>query len=178
VFLSGCIPSLQPFYTEQDLIFEPGLVGSFSEPDGSAVWTFSKAADREYRLVIKDRANSSSFSAHLFKLANHTYLDLYPGKDGLDDCPREDFFKASLVPGHLVLKIPQIQPNLKLQVMDEDWIKEQLKMKKQTVPHSLIESDRLVLTGRTEEIQAFLKKISDEEKAWGKPAEFQKRDSK
>jgi hypothetical protein len=174
LFLSACIPSLQPFYTEKDLVFEPALVGSFGESDGSATWTFTKSADREYKLTIRDKEKNSSFVTHLFKLGNDHFIDLYAVKESLDDCSREDFFKASLVPGHLVLKVPSSSP-LSLQVMDEDAIKEYLKNNKGAVPHSFIESDRLVFTGSSEQMREFLRRISAEEKCWGKPAEFQKR---
>jgi hypothetical protein len=175
LFWTGCIPSLQPFYTEKDLLFESALVGAFSEQDDSSVWTFTKSSEKEYRLVIKDKANSSSFSARLFKLADDLYLDLYPAKNSLDDCPREDFFKSSLVPGHLCLRLPQIQPSLRLQVMDEEGLKESLKSNPGVVPHSFIEDERLVFTGSTEQMQAFLRKIQKNEKAWGKPVEFTRR---
>ena len=175
LLLSACIPSLQPFYTEKDLVFEPSLVGSFGETEGSATWTFTKSADREYKLTIKDKEKSSSFATHLFKLRNDHFIDLYAVKESLDDCPREDFFKASLIPGHLVLKLPSFSPNLTLQVMDEEAIKEYLKANKGAVPHSFIELGRLVFTGSSEQMGDFLKRISSEEKCWGKPAEFQKR---
>jgi hypothetical protein len=175
LFLSACIPSLQPFYTEKDLVFEPSLVGSFSENEGDGLWTFTKSADREYKLTIKDKEKSSTFTAHLFKVGNDHFIDLYAAKESLDNWPREDFFKASLIPGHLVLKVPSFSPKLALQVMDEDGIKEYLKANKGAVPHSFIESERLVFTGSSEQMRDFLKRISSEEKGWGKPAEFQKR---
>jgi hypothetical protein len=174
LLLSACIPSLQPFYTEKDLVFEPALVGSFGEKDGSATWTFTKSADREYNLTIKDKEKSSSFVTHLFKLGNDRFIDLYAVKESLDDSPREDFFKATLVPGHLALKVSSFSP-LTLQVMDEDGMKEYLKSNKGAVAHTFIESDRLVFTGSSEQMRDFLKRISSEEKCWGKPGEFQKR---
>jgi hypothetical protein len=175
LLLSACIPSLQPFYTEKDLIFESSLVGSFSDNEGSGLWTFTKSADLEYKLTIKDKEKSSTFSTHLFQLGSDHFIDLYAAKESLDDWPREDFFKASLIPGHLVLKVPSFSPKLALQVMDEDGIKEYLKANKGAVPHTFIESERLVFTGSSEQMRDFLKRISTEEKCWGKPAEFQKR---
>jgi hypothetical protein len=177
LLLSACIPSLQPFYTEKDLIFESSLVGAFSDNEGDGAWTFTKSADREYKLTIKDKEKSSTFTTHLFKLGGDHFIDLYAIGESLDDCPREDFLKASLIPGHLVLKVPSFSPKLALQVMDEDGIKEYLKANKGAVPHSLIESGlsgRLVFTGSSEQMRDFLKRISTEEKCWGKPAEFQK----
>jgi hypothetical protein len=175
LLFSACIPSLQPFYTEKDLVFELSLIGSFGETEGSATWTFTKAGDREYKLTIKDKEKTSSFITHLFKLGNDHFIDLHAVKESLDDSPREDFFKASLIPGHLALKVSSLSPNLTLQVMDEDGIKEYLKTNKGAVPHNLIESDRLVFTGSSEQMRDFLKRISAEEKCWGKPVEFQRR---
>jgi hypothetical protein len=171
--ICGCIPSLQPFFTAKDVVFEPALIGSFSEDD-KIVWTFSRGEDRSYKLVIRDEAKSSSFVAHMFRLGGERYLDLYAAGDSLDDCPREDFFKASLVPGHLVLRVPSISSTLKLQVLNEEWLKENFKGKS-AVPHSLLEGERLVFTGSTEQMQAFLEGIAAEEKAWGKPAEFKRK---
>ncbi len=178
LLFSACVPSLQPFYTEKDLVFESSLIGSFGEADGSATWTFMKAGDREYNLTIKDKDKSSSFVTHLFKVGTVHFLDLYAVNESLDDSPREDFFKASLIPGHLALKVASLPPNLTLQVMDEDGIKEYLKGNKGVVPHSFVGrelSDRLVFTGSSEQMRDFLKRISAEEKCWGKPAEFQRR---
>ena len=172
LFLSACIPSLQPFYTEKDLVFESSLVGSFGESEGDGVWTFTKSADREYKLTIKNKEKSSNLTVHLFKLGRDHFIDLYAASGSLDDCPREDFFKASLIPGHLVLKVPSFSPNLALQVMDEDVIKEFLKTNKSAVPHTFVESDRLVFTGSSQQMSDFLKRISAEDKCWGKPAEF------
>src|SRR5688572_6707912 len=125
-FLAACTPSLQPFYTEKDLVFEPALAGSFSEDKEDPVWTFKKSGERAYELVIKEGEKRSSFSVHLFKLAGEQYLDLYASQNSLEDCPREDFLKSSLVPGHLVMKT-KIGPGLHLQILDEDWLKTELK---------------------------------------------------
>jgi len=36
--LSGCLPSLYPLYTEDDLIFSPELLGIWQEPDDDMLW--------------------------------------------------------------------------------------------------------------------------------------------
>lgn len=173
VILCGCVPSLQPFYTAKDVLFDPALAGTFMQD--KAVWTFAKAEEKAYKLVIRDDGNSSTFAAHLFQLGEVKYIDLYPSKDSLDDCQREDFFRASVVPGHLVLKVVALDATtLKLQVMDQDGLKERLKAKG-SVPHAWIEDDRLVFTGSTEQMQGFLREISSDAKAWGNPAEFKKK---
>ena len=67
---------------------------------------------------------------------------------------------------------------MQLQLKTWQFVEEYLKSNKGAVPHTFIASDlsdRLVFTGSSEQMRDFLKRISAEEKCWGKPAEFQKR---
>jgi len=174
---TACIPSLQPLYTDKDLVFEEKLLGSFSEEkENPATWTFRKGVARDYHLVIKDANKSSPLSAHLFKLDSKLYLDLYPENEGFEDWAREDFFKSTLVPAHIFFAVSEISPVLKLRPLQEDWLKEYLEKNKKAVPYTFVEKTRLVFTGSTDEMQNFLKKIASEAGAWGDPGEFPKRD--
>lgn len=51
--MTGCnfIPSVHPLYTDQDLIFDPLLVGVWADKDGNLTWTFTKKAEDAYTLV-------------------------------------------------------------------------------------------------------------------------------
>ncbi|MDX1951442.1 MAG: hypothetical protein SFY81_04615, partial [Verrucomicrobiota bacterium] len=50
IFLTGCVPSLSPIYTDKDLISDKNLEGTFTEGETDQ-WTFTKIGPREYRLV-------------------------------------------------------------------------------------------------------------------------------
>ncbi|MEW6306959.1 MAG: hypothetical protein AB1705_26140, partial [Verrucomicrobiota bacterium] len=117
--VAGCIPSLNPLYTEKDTVFDAALVGQWSEKGKETEsWTFAKGEGKAYALTIRDEEKSSPFQAHLVQLGEFRFLDIYPDEDGLDDLPREAFFKASLIPGHLVLRVYQVEPELKLCLPD------------------------------------------------------------
>ena len=48
---SGCIPtSLHPLYTEEDILFDQRLIGSWSEEDGDDSWTFGVPSGGPARL--------------------------------------------------------------------------------------------------------------------------------
>ncbi len=174
ILFSGCIPSLQPLYSEKDVVFDKGLVGSWSEKEDSAVWAFSKGDGQSYQLTIEEKGNSSPFLVHLFKLDEQLYLDLYPGDKGFEDWNRETFFKAAVVPGHLFFKVGKIGEKFTIYAMQSEWLKQLLDKDATAVPHSKIAEDRLVFTGSTEEMQKFLRKYQDDHETWGDPAEFKR----
>ena len=72
-FVAGCIASLHPIYTEGDVIFVPGLLGTqIYEEDSEKpckepeeFWRFSKHIGRSYRLVYTDnRDTKGTFVAY------------------------------------------------------------------------------------------------------------------
>jgi len=178
LFLSACIPSLQPLYTEKDLVFEKGLIGTWAEKDDSAVWTFSKSEGQAYALTIQNKDESSPLVAHLFKLNGQLFLDLYPDDKGFEDWKREAFFKAAIMPGHLFFKVGSIEPKFQIYAMQSDWLKTLLEKDPKAVPHSKMAEDRFAFTGSTDEMQSFLKKYQNNQETWGDPGEFtRKKDS-
>ena len=56
--LVGCVPSWNPFYTEKDVVFEPGLVGSWWPVDAKEAspetWAFSRVGENGYQLAQTD----------------------------------------------------------------------------------------------------------------------------
>jgi hypothetical protein len=94
VFLTGClvVPSLHPFYTDKDVVFEPALVGSWQEyqvesgappPAIPQVWAFSKnegtdRAPNGYDLSVSVKDYTASYQAYLVKVGDSLFLDLLP----------------------------------------------------------------------------------------------------
>src|ERR1019366_7010332 len=80
--LPGCIPSLNPFYTDKDLVFDPRLLGTWAEKGKEQepeTWSFEKAGDKAYKLAIAEKpGKEGEFTAHLFKLKHEYFLDLLP----------------------------------------------------------------------------------------------------
>ena len=63
LMLAGCVPSLNPLYTEEDLIFEPKLVGVWAEnAEAKERWTFEQAGEKDYRVI--DRKSKRLNSSH------------------------------------------------------------------------------------------------------------------
>lgn len=171
--LGGCIPvmSLHPLYTETDVVFEEGLLGTWFDDANNpeAFWKFERVEKPKnaYKLILSDEeGNKGSFIAHLVKLQDKLFLDAYPSESPWEpEEPNEvDFLfnNLFLLPTHTFMKIDSIEPELKMRLTLESKMEELLKENPGAVKHTKVE-DRLVLTASTKELQAFVLKYADDE---------------
>ena len=84
--IAGCVPvdSLNPFYSDRNVIFNPALLGQWgsNNPEIGGV-RFNRAEDDAYQLIYTEKIPSgwlekSVFSAHLISLGGEKYLDVQP----------------------------------------------------------------------------------------------------
>ena len=216
--LGGCIPvmSLHPLYTEEDVVFEKKLLGTWVDDSNETTWEFKRIvedsnissglgefrfrdpdeSEKAYELVYSSSdGNKGSFFAHLVKLNNRFFLDVYPSqlpfagafetlarawetasrKEPNDQNPwgldpnKLEFWTCNfwfLLPLHTFIKINGIEPQLKLQLTDDDELKKLLKKDPNAVEHTLVYEDKLVLTASTKELQAFVLKYADDSRVF------------
>ena len=85
VFMAGCQPvdSLNPLYTDKDVIFDPALLGKWTEEGGTM--EFIEDPDdqyerryRDYMMIFRDDETShqTEFKARLINLQGHRFLDV------------------------------------------------------------------------------------------------------
>ena len=174
--LGGCGPvmSLHSLYTKENVVFEEKLVGTWVDDPNSpeATWEFNRIEEPEnaYRLVFTDKnGQKGSFVAHLVKLENSLFLDVFPDEF---PCDTEDPNKTDwlynvffLVPAHTFIKIDSIEPQLKMRLTNDDKMAELLKEDPNAVKHAFIE-DRLILTESTKELQAFVLEYADDNRVF------------
>lgn len=174
--LCGCVPvaSLHCLYTEADVIFEEKLLGTWvddpNEPD--TTWEFTRIDDpnNAYKLIFTDEeGRKGSFVAHLVKLKDKLFLDVFPGELPWEledpnkvDWPYNSFF---LIPAHTFIKVESIEPRLKMRITQESEMEKLLKENPDAIKHTSIE-DRLVLTASTKQLQAFVLKYADDERVF------------
>lgn len=172
--LCSCIPSVNPFYTARDVVFDPRLLGTWQEKnktDNPEVWKFESATNKMYQLTVTEKGDKQGrFDAHLFKLKQVFFLDLIPS-----DCDyatnQADLVAASMFPGHLLVRVSQLEPDLKLAFFDFDWLQKYLeKNPKALACHQ--EGDRVVLTAGTRDLQKFVLKHLGEGELFETPGEM------
>jgi hypothetical protein len=179
VLLCSCIPSVNPFYTDSDLVFDSRLLGDWQEKDSKEepqLWKFEKADDKACTLTVTEKENKQGkFKAHLFKLKQEYFLDLIPA-----DCNyatnQADLVAFSMFPGHLLVRVSQLEPELKLAFFDFDWLKKYLEKNPKALAHHK-ENDSIVLTAGTRELQRFVLKHLGEGELFAKPGEMVRKPS-
>lgn len=174
LLLAACVPSLQPLYTPETTVFREELIGIWKEkPHDDESWTFTKHDDTTYKLKIEEKDDSSLLTARLVKLGDQHFLDLTPDGDMLENAKIGEFYRAALIPGHLILKV-KLGAKLELQLIQPEKLEELLKANPKALTHTILDGDRLVLTATTAELQAFFKKHGDSKELWGDPGVLQK----
>ena len=158
--LSACIPSVHPFYTDKDVVFDARLLGEWQPKENSddpELWKFEQGEDKSYKLTITEKKDKhGQFAARLFKLKNGYFLDITPTECELAP-DQADLVAASLIPGHLVMRVAQIEPELQIASCDYDWLDKFLKANPRALAHRN-HDDSLLLTATTRELQRFVLK--------------------
>lgn len=155
--MTGCfVLSVHPLYFEENLIFEPGLVGTWGEKqyekDLSELWIFKKSGDKSYRLIIREKDSGEGvFEAHLLKLGKHLFLNLYPEEPETG----MEFYNMHLIPAHSFIKVSLEGHVLRLGFFDLDWLEKSLEQNKVKIKHER-RDDTIVLTASTKELQEFV----------------------
>ncbi|MCC6697878.1 MAG: hypothetical protein IT365_19785 [Candidatus Hydrogenedentes bacterium] len=159
---AGCIPlSLNPLYTDDDLVYDAGLEGTWGEAPEQ--WAFEKAGENEYLLkVSEDEGRTTEFSVHLVQLKKHRFLDLQ-----LSDRPDlSEWEMLHVIPAHTFWAFERDGDTLRLRNFDPEWLEDRVKNDRLWVPHTE-SNDFLVLTAGTKRLQRFMLKWADDEEAMG-----------
>ncbi len=182
LLLSGCVRSLFPLFTDEDIIFEPKLIGTWVERDGKNTWTFEKAGEKAYTLLHfeaeydnkmgkKIPGDTTKFIAQLGQLDKNIFLDIYPGKP--DTKVKNGFYNFHLLPVHTISQVWLDGDLLKLSLLDNDWLERMIDNNAFKITHARL-GDQIILTASTEELQQLVIRYAENTKAFPNPAEFQR----
>jgi hypothetical protein len=170
VVFAGCVvTAVSPFYTQTDLVYEPGLAGNWIQAKGgSEVWRFEHSDAKAYRFTRIEARKATVMDAHTFKLEGQLFLDIYTV---------EQDFQA--IPAHYLLKVTQVSPTLRMSQLDNEWLLGLLGKDPKAARHHIVvgehpEDRRVVLTGDTEELQKFVTKFLKTDEAWNDSFEFKR----
>ena len=153
-FLSGCVPSLSPFYSDADLYFDRNIIGTWAAEDEKESWTFEANGDAGYKMTYLDEHGKIGvFEAKLFRLGNRSFLDLTPVRPAFE---QNDYYTGHLLSLHTFVPIAVNGNSAQISYLDHSWLKRVLEKNPQAVGHAVIDDD-IILTDSTKNLQAFLK---------------------
>jgi hypothetical protein len=169
---AGCVPSLNPLYTEADLIFDAALLGVWTDLEATESWAFTSSDDKEYKLVYTDESGKKGeFKARLLKIEGRSFLDLTPVKPALAE---NDFYKANFLPTHTFILITQPAPNAQIAYLEPEWLKSFLAKNPAAIRHERLAGE-ILLTASTKDLQKFLLAHLNTPGAFSKPIGIKRR---
>ena len=146
----ACIPSVNPFYKESDVVADSRLQGLWLADTNSSAqetWKFETNSDHYYSLHVTEKGDKKGeFDARLFKIKQEYFLDLTPSSIELKDS-QAGLVEASVIPGHLVFHVSQFEPTLKMASFDFDWLKKYIEKNPKALAHRT-EKELPILTAR------------------------------
>jgi hypothetical protein len=150
---AGCIPSLNPVFTDENLVFDPAVIGVWKQPGNKAKWEFAKLDEKSYRLLYTDdQGQQGQFIGRLARLDGELFLDLYPDEVQLD---ASAFYKFHLVPIHTIYRVRHTQPKLELAAINFKWLDEYLTGHPQEIEYATF-GGRKLITAPTASVQKFV----------------------
>ena len=168
--LIGCIPSVNPFYRSEDISFDRGLLGEWV--DGDEHWVFERLENEDRYILGYDNGDENgSMFATLFTLGEHRFLDVIAAEMEFADDEWE-IVQASVFPGHLLFHVEATDPTIRLALMDYDWLEEYIDDNPKALAHNRVGEERILLTGKTRELQRFVLRHIDDGELFDDPFEL------
>jgi hypothetical protein len=158
LLLGGCLPSLNAVFTDESLVFDPAVVGVWTQPGAKAKWDFTQRDAKSYRLLYTDaEGREGRFIAHLAEIEGTLFVDLFPDKM---ETGASTFYDIHLVPLHTVYLVRQTEPKLQMASIDYGWLDKFLTEHPDAIQHAVFNGTKLI-TAPTDELQAFVAQHKD-----------------
>lgn len=174
---SGCIRSLHPLYTEEDLIYKRELLGTWAEQDTAGSWTFTRAGEKRYKLTHRQKGyqqgfirsetvpgDSATFDVHLSQFGDFLFMDLFP--EPLER--RNDLCKVHWIPVHTFSRVWLENDALKMSMLSADWLRAMIDEGNLKIAHERIENE-IILTASTDVLQKLVISFANDPEAFPEP---------
>jgi hypothetical protein len=167
----GCpVRSIFPLFEAGDkaLVFEPGLVGKWVDPEGE-VLTIRRAGDRNEYLVLapgggsEDADKPKTYMACLGKLGDRWFLQT-------TQFVRSDE-EDHLIQVYMIHEIWLTGDKLRLASLDADWLEEMIGKNAIDISH-LDRDGELIVTASASELQKLVQRFAADPKAFADLASF------
>src|SRR5690349_17645504 len=118
LLMTGCgsLLSVSPLYTDQNVIQDPALLGTWQAAKGDDILVVRQGEDKSYEVLftsMEDSAKTMKFEVKLVQLKDYRFLDVMRDTD------------AWTIPGHSFAKISLDGDVVKFAFLDAKWAKDQ-----------------------------------------------------
>ena len=185
IFLSSCLTTLHPIFTEKDLAYDPTLIGTWNTEnegkEGKVIinnlatensvdlpGNISAIKQQGYFIIYQDKNGkvTDQYIAFLARIGKHLYFDYFPA-DKKEDRKLDEFFGVHFVRMHTSYRVEILKDGgFELSQLDGSYVKSLIDEKKIRISHETDADDNTVITASTKELQQYLLKYGDEPSAY------------
>lgn len=174
--VTGCITSVHPLFTDQELIYKPELEGAWNNSDETLIFsgkskTFLGHDKTFYSIQYVENSDTTQLIGRLGKLGGQYFLDMTID----DNDPKvKDLIGLYVFPVHIFFKISFANDKISMNsfALSSDWLDKLIRERRIRIDHE-IEQNQILLTASTEELQKFVIKYENEPKAFeDQPTQF------
>jgi hypothetical protein len=176
----SCIPSLFPLYTEEDLVIDDRLEGTWDGGE-NGIWIIKRLEytpdkgffspdwslpgdKKSYRLNVFEVSDGDTLEAefilHILVLNGQHYLNYYPVDYELD----HDFLAWHMIEANNFSKVKMSDDSLSLSFFDPEYLEELIDKNRIKISHIRYDNG-ILLTAHTRELQKFVIKYGNESEA-------------
>lgn len=175
IFLSSCLTTIHPIFTEKDIVFKEELIGNWSlKEDKLRITPLAKEKGIELPgkiATIKDKGylldiDGDRSIGFLARIGNHLYFDFYPLLSEVQQ-DFDEFFMAHLIRRHSVYRVNlKNKDSFELTMLDAEFLENLIKQNKFRIKHETDSEGSIIITASTEELQQYIIKYGDEPGAY------------
>jgi len=174
-FLSSCLHTLYPIFTEKDIVFKPELLGKWNN-NKDVVQITSLAKESGIELpgkisAIKDKGylisgDGEKYIVFLARIGKHLYFDYYPLRSEVQQ-NADEFYMQHMIKRHLSYRVDIINKDrFELSLLAGDFLENLIKQKKIRIRHEIDRDGSIIITAPTEELQQYILKYGDDPGAY------------
>lgn len=178
--LSSCIPSVYPLYSPDTIVKEPLLNGTWISAENDT-WEFTMQDNHSYRLVYTANNQPAILEAYLVKLDGQYYMDFYPvsvaaNKDAIfnkgffGELEKNGFYFMHFFPVHTFAKVNVQGNQMGIRLFNPDFLDDLFEQRKVRIRHETGKDGNTLLTAPTRDLQKFIIKYGNEQKAFDEDA--------
>ena len=173
ILLSGCVQSLNPFFTDDAKVAVPELNGRWTmladtgRPKTQKDWVF----EGERIMTYSEKGGSGILVATWFKVGDQLYVDTTA--DSLDSDLVSDWWVFHVMPVHILCKVEGDGKRLTFKPLDFKWVKQALVRGMASLPVVKgKESDMVLFNAEPAQWMQFLEQQGTNEEAFAGESEY------
>jgi hypothetical protein len=170
--LTSCVPqlSLNPWYSEKELVLEPGFAGTWllldtdNKPQDQQGWKFVQDIDKGYTGSYEDPEQPGVrevWELRLFRMNGQLFVDVVQLTSKFKDADLAENF----IPGHMVGTVKLDADKISMRFLDDEWTSKAVKANAALINHAMV-GNSAVLTATPAELREFALAHGGDDKAF------------